>query len=1235
MNGGNGPYLIINDNPTDANYANLMESRDVYFTLYPPKQWGDLKVVFDRQDTVKVVDGNDHFCRFSVGFPPDDQPHDITFCWPDVKLEKTFSYTAYGKALVNQYRFDVRINGHNAYRVDEFELNYTTHEGSRKTAVVKGERTDYGHYRLFLDESETIDTLSVTDHVAEGDDHAVITPTTVHDPVRLSAQSRMMLVSDFRSANYQTNTLTLNTINEMGLRFVDAVTGHPVTQDVTVKAFYNATTDAQTYSEFADDGAIHTPLYHGFEICAEGYTPRLLRDITFNNRNIVIDGEKSFMSNGKIVCTVALCPKGSGFVDIIDVATNETAPDGNGVWPNHRWYTGADMLVPYDGSLKPGRQIRVVVGTANPPEYLYITSPSANGKKIKLWWRTDSWNEHELWLPGNLSQRYFEYRGELREFLYSEVEGATLLTTDDNRSMAFLRMKNIDKDPMELVKDMTLAPVLPTSQVGQVSGGIKLGRMQKQFDNFELQLPSTLPFTVVVKKENSDYLFRALYSQNFLPDNASVLLSDIDAFAQPMWLFGGTDLAYIRPATSAGSKPQVQLQSGAALSGMDDYNVFDLDVFSRTVSGGAQGIMACTASSSGAASSPEQVSNNTRVYVSTGDGSSWQTPVGLGDYGVANLMPKATLSATGRAAVVWKSGTFVSAGAADDPTAGHLDGDLLVAFNEGQGWSDQPQTMMALSARRQIADYSLAMADSIPMVVGTVIDSLPDGNVRSRLTALTLSDQRLPLEMPTTIEATQPQVVTLGNGYYVGALATSANGQADVQLLRLTSRGEFTDAGMLGLDSRGLIDFKLIAPQSASGLDGLAVVWKEAQREYTDYENDVFTMKTAVYGARISQSPEGTVYLSCPQKLLSQDDNLVVTYYDAVFADNKLTAAIAVADDETEGATVLESSVTFENALKCEYAGLANTVEEGKDAVLGFVVMNEGYEAIDYVDIDVNGKVTTVKVNLMPGHSTEVTATAPADTDLDQPIDFNITPYFAASPLAARSLAQARARAARMPAVVRRMADTRSGMGQLQVRVSDVAVRTLSTARAADGSNTVVVAVDNLSPVTLADGWQVRAGLFRDAAGTQLVADNCVATLPVSALRDADGNNTTTVSFAVSDVETTTTLYVVAHTVDADGRVVSDQNLSDNMAPVPVFVSGVPSSVAKNTVETTARFTVRNTDSGILASGVKPGDNLRVYTPLGQLVNWTEAQQTDTELKVPGHGVYIVTNGRQNETIRH
>ncbi len=1485
-------YQAYLDNPTKDNYVNLIESQQVYFYLCPVKDWGDLKVVFDATDTVKVVDRNDLVCRFSVAFPPDDQPHQLTFCWPDVNLEKTFAYTAYGKELADQYRFDVDITGQHQ-TIGEYELNYTTQEGSRKTAVVQGEQVGYGHYRLTLNESETIDTLSITDHVAEGEEHAVISPTTVYNPTHLqSAQTRMMLVDNFMSANYNGNDVKLNTINEMGFRFVDATTGQPITQGVAVNGFYEHTTiEAQPYTDFADDGAIHTPLYTAYEICADGYTPRLVRDIRFNNRDIVIDGQKSFMTNGKIVCTVPLCPKGSGFLDILDIATDESRPDDYGVWPNHRWYTGADMLVPYDGSLKPGRQVRVLVGTSNPPEYLYVTSPSANGKKITLRWRNGWLYENEVVTPTNLSQRYFEYVGELRDFLYSEVEDATLLTTDDNRSMAFVRMKNIDKDPMELIKDMTIEPKLPTSQVGQASKGINLGKMQKQFDNFELQLPSTLPFTVVVKKENSDYLFRALYSKNFLPggrimdimdktdlvsdidkyfyecqqmtssrrrdyepderllafptafagirawadgrlvydydkdrysfalgglgikaeasaylnakipvgfgsfgtsvqgevsataqltrpddddikkattplpmditldfltqlkvsayaelgidlwiasakagvrgsgwgsfesrmitkpylggqteggakltlgasleayakakflfwsktwsakllnvegtwyapnsnsnplkredssraprkqvrlrsaiykplrlpqvpDNSSVLLSDIDAFAQPVWLFGGTDLAYIRPA-GTGGKPQVQLQSGTALSDMEYYNVFDLDVFSRMVEGSKQGVIACTASSSDADSSPEQVSNHTRVYVSTGDGSTWAAPQGLGDYGVANLMPKATLSATGRAAVVWKSGTFVSDNAPDDPTAGHINGDLLVVCNDGNGWSAQPQTMMTLNARRQIADYSLAMADSIPMMVGTVVDSLADGNVRSRLTALTLSDQRLPLEMPTTIEATQPQVVALGNGYYVGALTTAGNGQADVRLMRLSAKGEFTDVGALGLDNRSIIDFKLIAPQTASTLDGLAVVWKEAQREYTDYANDIYTMKTAVYGARISQSSEGKVYLSCPQKLLSQDDNLLVTYYDAVFADNRLTAAITVADDDTEGATVLKSEVTFDNSLKCEYAGLADKVEEGKDVSLQFVVMNEGYEAIDYVDINVNGKVTTAKVNLMPGHSAEVTATAPANTNLDQPLNFSMTPYFAASPLAARSLAEAKARAQLMPAVARRMASTKSGMGQLTVNVVDMAVRTLSAARSANGGNTVVAAVDNLSPVTVNDNWQVKVGLFRDAAGTQLVADNCVATLPAAALCDSAGNNTATVTFGVNNIESTATLYVVAYTVDAAGRVVTDQTLSNNMSPVAVYVSGVPSSIGKSNVEESRKFTVRNTDNGIMVSGVSAGDNLRVYSPSGQLVNWTVVQHADTELLVPGHGVYIVTNGHQAESIRH
>lgn len=1492
-------YQTFLSTPTYANYGKLIQSQYVTFDLNPPKPWGDLRVVLDHADTVKVVKGNGKYCAFSVGFPLDDQRHTVTFCWPDVGLEKSFDYTTYGKELADRYYFNARVNGRHFY-VSEFELNYVTSEGNRKTAVVKGERISTGRYGFFLTEAETIDTLSVTDHVAEGEEHAVITPTMVYAPFKLlTALSKPVLLDNVMTTDFsKNNDVVLNTLDEMGLRFVDATTGEPVTQGVTVSGFYEGFDyiSADKYTEFSDDGAIHTPLYNSFEICADGYTPRLLRYVRFNNRNIVIDGQKSFMSNGKIVCTVALRPDtGDGFVDILDVATNEIAPEGTREWPNHRPYMGTDMLVPYDGSLKPGRKIKVLVGTDNPPDNIYITSSAAtNGKKIQLVWQKPWLFDNEVVGPSNLSQRYFEYVGEMRDFLYSEVEGDTRLTTDDNRSMAFLRMKNIDKDPMALIKDMSIEPKLPTTQVGKASKGVRLGKMQKQFDNFDLQLPSTLPFTIVVKKENGDYFFRALYSKNFLPggrvmdvmdktdligdidryfyecqqmtrrgnrrreydpddrllafptafagirawaegrlvydydtdcysfalgglgikaeasgyaaakiplgfgsfgtsvqgevsataeltrpddddlkrattplpmditldfltqlkvsayaelgidlwvasakagirgsgwgsfesrmttkpylggeteggvklelgasleayakakflfwsktwsstllkvngtwyapnddsnplkredngdalgrrvrlrsaiykplrlssipDGAHLLLSDIDAFAQPVYLFGGTDMAYIRPAASSDGLSGIQMQSGTEFPAMDGYNVFDIAAASRPVGGAKRGIVAYTANSSRSDSAPEQVANDTRVYVSTGDGSAWTAPYGLGEYFTANMMPTATVSPTGKYAVVWKAGRFVPDGGDDDPTAGHIDGNLLFSYNDGSGWSDNVQTMMTINGRRQLADYSMAMADDVPMVVGTVIDSLADGTMRSRLTALTLSDERLPLEMPSDIVGTQPQVVALGSGYYVGVLTAASNGQADVRLMKLSAKGAFTDMGMLGLDNRGVVDFKLIAPESASGLDGMAVVWKEAKREYTDYANDVFTMKTAVYGARISQSDDGKVYISCPQKLLSQDDNLVITYYDAVFSGNKLTAAITVADDDTEGANVLTSEVTFDNSLKCEYAGLAANVEEGKDISVGFVVMNEGYEAIDYVDIDINGKVTTARVGLMPGHSTEVTATAPADTDLDQPLTFDITPYFSSSPMAVRSLAQARERAAGMPGVARRMAKTRSGMGQLKVNVVDVAVCTLSAAKASDGGCTVVAAVDNLSPMAFAADWQVKVGLYRDAAGTQLFSDDCVTTLPASALHDDSGNNTATAVLHVKGLDATTTLYLVAHTIDSEGRVLTDQTLTDNMSPVSVYVSDAATAIDKPTTAARPKFTVRDTATGIEVSGVSEGDNIRVYTASGQLVGWAVAKSSSCHLPLTGHGVYVVTNGVQSESIRH
>ena len=180
-----------------------------------------------------------------------------------------------------------------------------------------------------------------------------------------------------------------------------------------------------------------------------------------------------------------------------------------------------------------------------------------------------------------------------------------------------------------------------------------------------------------------------------------------------------------------------------------------------------------------------------------------------------------------------------------------------------------------------------------------------------------------------------------------------------------------------------------------------------------------------------------------------------------------------------------------------------------------------------------------------------------------------------------------------------------------------------------------VAAVDNLSPMAFAADWQVKVGLYRDAAGTQLFSDDCVTTLPASALHDDSGNNTATAVLHVKGLDATTTLYLVAHTIDSEGRVLTDQTLTDNMSPVSVYVSDAATAIDKPTTAARPKFTVRDTATGIEVSGVSEGDNIRVYTASGQLVGWTVSKGSSCHLPLTGHGVYVVTNGIQSESIRH
>ena len=374
----------------------------------------------------------------------------------------------------------------------------------------------------------------------------------------------------------------------------------------------------------------------------------------------------------------------------------------------------------------------------------------------------------------------------------------------------------------------------------------------------------------------------------------------------------------------------------------------------------------------------------------------------------------------------------------------------MASVHRDGNWQDKI-ALMPMDTIAQLTDYEVAMRDGVPMVLGIVSKRNNDGSVRSVLATGTLDKNQKAQTLFTDIVASQPHIVAMKSGYFASALVVNDMGQTDVKLYRLTEAGTLNDMGLLGLGNRGVIDYKLIAPESADGIDGLAVIWKEMHKESYHYfacsrckESEESTdqaggVRTSVYGARIAKSNDGYIYLSCPQKLIDQPENLIITYYDATFADNTLTAAVTVADFDNDGANVLQSQAQFANSVRCEHVELADRVKEGEDVVLSFQVFNEGYEAVDYLNINVNGRSTVKQVSILPGHSAEVTAPAPANADLASDLSFDITPYFSSAPMQARSFASAIRRAG-----VQKVKANRAGMGSIKLQVADMAVRKLA-----------------------------------------------------------------------------------------------------------------------------------------------------------------------------------------------
>lgn len=778
---------------------------------------------------------------------------------------------------------------------------------------------------------------------------------------------------------------------------------------------------------------------------------------------------------------------------------------------------------------------------------------------------------------------------------------------------------------------------------------------------------------------NSDY--KPLRLGADVLNAASPIVTDVDTYATPRYLFGGKDMSFFRLNISDMRASTVETAGGAVLSATDGKALMSADA----ASAGSKGVIVMEASTAPAdktfdvGEAPRYVGVKASVY----NGATWSEPVLLSSANNANYTPRAAINASGQGMAVWKGGEFVPSFANSDAggsTGGTISGALYGATYDGAKWSAE-KVLAAMDNDHPVADYAVAMGEdgtafALLSVMRTDEEARRIGNEldNSFLATLVYKDGESSYTMYTDCSGSRPQIVSCAAGIFAAATDIDQDGNADIRLYNVAEDGSLQDLGFLGLGRRSVLDYRLVASDNADA--PLAVVWKEVRKHVTDQATGAFEAKTQAYaalvrGAADTAAGNGTLYLSAARLVAEAPSGLDIAGFDGyINADGGVTAAVTMFETATGGANIVENTVAFENTVSIERAGIDTAVEKNKDFGYFVTVYNDGRDAIDYIDIKLGdeGVKRTVATNLYPGNSVDLSDVMLYTTDIEKGLVPYVTPHFTSNPAVERAYKAAAAKTARMVGRMPRRslvstADTPVTLNAVDMVVSPLSVRLLGDDKefepgeigscedageipeldktGDDGFTNVLFAVSNNSPVALKAGYTTNVALYLDPNGTAPYKYAHEVNLSAA---DFDSNSGMAVArFDIGAVPEDVMVYAVAVTTDAMGNVVPDQNYRDNAVEVFLYkndITTIPDGVedvTKDEDAAEAGFTLANDGNDVIVGNLKPGSTLRVYGINGVLYNLYNVPTDCTEHRVtlPAHGVYIFTDTAKIVKFRH
>lgn len=764
------------------------------------------------------------------------------------------------------------------------------------------------------------------------------------------------------------------------------------------------------------------------------------------------------------------------------------------------------------------------------------------------------------------------------------------------------------------------------------------------------------------------------------PENTSIILRDIDTYAEPRYLFGGKNLAYYKINAEDMRDAHIMFRNGDSFNGGNGEPIVTADVSSTD----SKGIIAYEVSTADA----DKITDETEapkhmgIKAALNNGAGWTTPVMLTGAEPANYMPRTAIDDDGKAVVAWKGGEFVASDYADAEKAGMVSGALYMSRYDGSKWGEAVRLASTVKGY-SVSDYAMAMLDGKPYMLATFGRNTSEGGgleTEHTLAAIGYSgDDESPMLVDNNIEASSPQLVSFGGKLFGAALVreggVSEEGdttevKTDVHLYSISTDGMIEDLGAMGLHNHNLADFRLVKSDKA-----MALIWRESTQILNETTNQL-DITPSVYGAllRSATTDNGTTtyFVSCPQLIAKAEGNLDISFYDAYLPDeSSMTGVVTLYDSETGGANVVESTNYFDNDFTIRHAGIDTKVERGTDYGYYVVVFNEGKDVIDYVDLKFGDNATTrtIQTSIYPGHDAVLTDEALYTADIENGIEPKVTPHFNESSVRIRTYAEALAATEGTRKVNRRRINRRqkapTATPKVQLQVVDMNVKPLSVIVAGsdkyyeasadtvinvpdagqnefadnlpDNYTSVLVNVMNDSPVSLKHGYRTNVSLYYDMKGQKPYEYAHGVEISASQFK-ADGGSSVA-RILVGKVPEDVMLFAVAVTTDAEGNIVKDQDMLNNASPVRLeknqieeVPDGIEEVVQDRNDDATPAFEVAKAENGAVVTGLAVGETLRVYDTAGVLLHLysVKADSEQHFVRLPKHGVYIFSNGRQS-----